>query len=77
MAEESNHINLVLDEDRARILKAVFQTAITSEQMLELAVELKRANLHVQFLEFFDEFSDKIHEKNWCRDKNCKWKTKK
>lgn len=74
MTEQKIAYNLVVDEDRDRILNS-FIALLKADKNIKLAyfTYLADQKLSDTFIDLFDEISTKSHNNFGCKDKDCIW----
>lgn len=77
MAEENikskEYFALLMDRKRFQVWNAIQNGYAFGVPFSEFMKTMKERGLMETFEKLADEFSDKIHEMDWCEDPTCTW----
>lgn len=60
--------NLIIDEDRSKIMTGLLVASQSDPKFRPFIIQ---HNLSDTYNTFIEEFGDKVHELNWCKDPTC------
>ena len=68
---ETKTFNFIIDEDRAKLVQLM--VTMTEYKWADFTRDMPKdaQQLRPVMMSFVEEFSEKVHERGWCKDPNC------